>query len=65
MQRRDNFAHFILAGVIVLGIVLLMVDVEAQAQIAFTSNRDGRAHVKPTTDIFVMDADGGESAKPH
>ena len=59
MQRRDNLAHLILAVVVVLSLAFLMVCVDAQAQIAFTSNRDGHAHVKPTTDIFVMDTDGG------
>ena len=59
MQRRDNLAHLILASVVVLVLTPLMLAVEAQAQIAFTSNRDGHAHVKPTTDIFVMDTDGG------
>ena len=59
MQRRDNLAHLILAVVMGLVLTLLMVVVDARAQIAFTSNRDGNAHVKPTTDIFVMDADGG------
>ena len=52
MHRRDNLAHLILAGVIVFGLMLLMVDVDAQARIAFTSNRDGNS------EIYVMDADG-------
>ncbi len=52
MHRRDNLAHLILAGVIVLGLTLLMVCVDAQAQIAFVSSRDGNA------EIYVMDADG-------
>ena len=53
MQRRCNLAHFLLAGVVVLGLTLLMVCVDAQAQIAFASQRDGNA------EIYVMDADGG------
>ncbi|MCE2396148.1 PD40 domain-containing protein [Candidatus Poribacteria bacterium] len=52
MQRRYNLAHFILAGVIVLGLTLLMVCVDAQARIAFGSDRDGNP------EIYVMDADG-------
>ena len=52
MQRRDNLAHFILAGVIVLGLTPLMVVVDAQAQITFVSHRDGNP------EIYVMDADG-------
>ena len=62
MQRRYNLTRLILAVVVALVLTSLMVVVDAQARIAFTSNRDGRAHVKngfPTTDIFVMDADGG------
>ena len=55
MHRRYNLAHFILASVIVLLLTLLMVCVEAQAQIAFMSKRDG--HFNP--EIYVMDADGG------
>ena len=53
MQRRYNLAHLILASVVVLGLTLLMVIVDAQAQITFVSQRDGNA------EIYVMDADGG------
>ena len=53
MQRRYNLAHLILAGVIVLGLTLLMVCVDVQARIAFVSDRDGNS------EIYVMDADGG------
>ena len=53
MHRRDNLAHFILAGVIVFGLTLLMVCVDVQARIAFVSSRSGNA------EIYVMDADGG------
>jgi dipeptidyl aminopeptidase/acylaminoacyl peptidase len=53
MHRRDNLAHFILAGVVALGLTPLMVCVEAQARIAFDSNRDGN------DEIYVMDADDG------
>ncbi len=52
MQRRYNLAHLILASVIVLGIMPLMVCVDAQARIAFESDR-GR-----NRQIYVMDADG-------
>ncbi len=61
MQRRYNLAHFLFASIVVLGLTLLMVCVDAQGQIAFSSNRDGPAHVIhgwPTSDIYVMDADG-------
>ena len=53
MQRRHNLAHFILVGVTVLGLTLLIVCVDAQAQIAFSSNRDG------DYEIYVMDINGG------
>ena len=52
MQRRYNFAHLILAGIVVLGL-MLMVCVDAQGQIAFASNRDAGNY-----EIYVMDADG-------
>ena len=51
MQRRYNLAHLILASVIVLGLTPMMVVVEAQAQIAFQSNRDRNY------EIYVMDDD--------
>ena len=50
MQRRYNLIHFLLASVLVLGLTSLMVAVEAQAQIAFSSNRDGN------WDIYVINA---------
>ena len=52
MHRRYTLAHFLLAIVVVLGLTPLMVCVGAQAQIAFTSERDGNR------EIYVMDADG-------
>ena len=52
MQRRDNLAHLILASVVVLGLTPLMVCVDAQARIAFVSERDGNP------EIYVMDIDG-------
>ena len=52
MQRRYNLAHFILSSVIVLLLTLLMVDVDAQARIAFQSDRDRNY------EIYVMDDDG-------
>ena len=53
MQRKDNLVYFLLAGTVVLVLTSLMVCVEAQAQIAFVSDRDGNR------EIYVMDADGG------
>ena len=53
MHRRYNLAHLILAIVVALGLTPLMVNVDAQAQIAFVSNRDGN------WEIYVMNIDGG------
>ena len=59
MQRRYNLAHLILASVIALVLTLLMVCIDAQARIAFESDRDG--HIKNNSwayEIYVMDNDG-------
>ena len=53
MHRRDNLARSILANVVVLVLMLLMITVDAQGQIAFSSNRDGN------WEIYVMNVDGG------
>ena len=52
MQRRYSLAHLILASVVALGLTPLMVCVDAQARIAFSSEREGNP------EIYVMDADG-------
>ena len=52
MQRKYNLAHLILAIVVVLGLTLLMVAVDARAQIVFMSDRDGNF------EIYVMDING-------
>ena len=52
MHRRHNLAHLTLAGVIVLGLTLLMVCLDAQAQMVFASNRDGNY------EIYVMGING-------
>ena len=57
MQQKDTLAHFILVGGIVFGVTLLMVCVEAQAQIAFSSNRDR------DFEIYVMDTNGKNQRK--
>ena len=53
MQRRYNLVRMILAVVVVLGLTLLMVCVDAQARIAFASDRDWN------WEIYVMDNHGG------
>ena len=52
MHRRYNLADFLLAIVVALGLTLLMVCVDAQAQIAFVSDRNGNF------EIYVMDING-------
>ena len=49
MQRKCDRPHFILASVVLLILTTLMISVDAQAQIAFVSNRSGN------WDIYVMD----------
>ena len=53
MQRRYNLTRLILASVVALSLTPLMVAIDAQARIAFVSDRDGNF------EIYVMDADGG------
>ena len=57
MQWRCNLAHFILTSVVAAGLMPLTVDAAPQAQIAFTSERDGNR------EIYVMDADGGNQRR--
>ena len=52
MQRRYSLGHLIFAIVLMLSLTFLIVCVDAQAQIAFSSDRDGN------TEIYVMAADG-------
>ncbi|RKU05921.1 hypothetical protein C6502_20755 [Candidatus Poribacteria bacterium] len=52
MHRRTNLAHLILAGVLTIVLTPLMTAVDAQAQIAFVSNRDGNF------EIYVMGING-------
>ena len=53
MQRRTNLTHLILAVAVALVLTPLMVCVDAQARIAFESDRDGN------WEIYVMEVDGG------
>ena len=52
MHWRYSLAHLILASVVVLSLTPLMVSAAPQAQIAFSSERDGN------WEIYVMDIDG-------
>ena len=54
MQQKYNLARMILAGVIALDLTLLMVTIDAQARIAFVSDRNEHLNFE----IYVMDADG-------
>ena len=53
MHRRHRLAHLILAAGVALSLTPLIVAIDAQAQIAFVSKRDGNF------EIYVMDTDGG------
>ena len=55
MQRKYNLAHFILTSVVALGMTLLMVGIDAHAQIAFVSNRTNDHIIYK---IYLMDANG-------
>ena len=57
MQRRYNHTHFILAVVVVSMLTLLMVCVDAQARIAFSSNRTGN------WDIYVINANDAQQMR--
>ena len=57
MQRRYSLAHFILVSVIALVLTSLIAGIDAQAQIAFVSDRDGNE------DIYVMNTDGKNQRK--
>ena len=56
MQRRTSLTHLILTVVIALVLALLMVAVDAQAQIVFMSDR---VWDDLQWEIYVMDTDGG------
>ena len=53
MYRRHSFTRMILTIVVALSLTPLIIVVDAQAQIAFSSDRDG------DNEIYVMDTDGG------
>ena len=57
MRYRDNLACMIIASIVVLVLTLLMAVIDAQAQIAFVSQRDGNP------EIYVMDADGNNQRR--
>ena len=52
MHRRHSLTHFILTIVVALGLTPLIAAIDAQAQIAFVSKRDGNF------EIYVINADG-------
>ena len=60
MHRRYNLTHFLLAIIVVLSLTPLMVCVDAQARIAFMSDRDWN---DLEWEIYVMDNRWGQSAK--
>ena len=53
MQRRCLPTHFIVTGVVALGLTMLMIGVNVHAQITFVSNRHG-----PAREIYVMSVNG-------
>ena len=55
MQRKYNPAHFILTNIVFSSLTVLMVGIDAHAQIAFVSNRAGDHIIYK---IYVMDANG-------
>ena len=57
MRWRYNLGRLILASVVVLVLTLLMIVVDAQAQIVFSSERDGNP------EIYVMDTNGGNQRR--
>ena len=57
MQRRGNTTYSILTSVIGLVLTLLMVCVDAEAQIAFVSDRVGNS------EIYVMNTDGSNQRR--
>ena len=66
MQWRYSIAHSVLVIVVALVLTLLMAAVEAQAQIAFMSDRDGHIDVIrgwPNYEIYVMDANGNNQRR--
>ena len=53
MQRRCNFAYFIIVSFVGLGLTLAVVGIDAHAQIAFASDRHG-----PCYQIYTMSVNG-------
>ena len=66
MERRYNLTHLILANVVVFVLTPLMIAVDAQARIAFMSDRDGHVHPRlgwTTFEIYVMEVDGNNQRR--